>query len=429
MENGSTQSGGVQKRLEKIRSELNLISYTGLTRNQVIEKKTLPVAKTNRNLSSENYRYSNRGQTYDAFNNSSESSILNSSHLENYAQNPVRKQSYSRPTFFNTHTAAHICLEEAPKKYPQEGHFSKRAFKVDTTSSENIMLPNYMSDTSRSETRTHMTHNSIRKPYYDERINNETLHESALYYKMKDTHRSQYSRDIIQSIKQEISQRYENEIESLKRRLSEYEHQTIELEMITSKYNRTLEENKLMQDTIKFLINQNEQNIKSSDEHMNLLNQRIDAILSNKPITPNLPQDDPVVTEIIFQKLNSKIQDLESEIDRLKSLPPPSSSHLNFPKSSSHTSQTLTARELKNSSNIKIAHKPKAHSKSRVKKKRDTTLGKENQSHNTKKTSGRLALKKFTKNSHNRGILKQRNLNLATKKGVCKGSVNDKKVL
>jgi len=114
----------------------------------------------------------------------------------------------------------------------------------------------------------------------------------------------------------------------LRDQLKESESQKFQLEILQTKYERVVEENKLMQETINFLVSQNEENKKASDEHMRILNERIDSILSKKPLeTRNLsfyfknlglPENDPIANEVIFQKLQDKIKDLEFELENSK---------------------------------------------------------------------------------------------------------------
>mmetsp|Transcript_7495 Transcript_7495/g.6640 ORF Transcript_7495/g.6640 Transcript_7495/m.6640 type:complete len:165 (-) Transcript_7495:37-531(-) len=132
---------------------------------------------------------------------------------------------------------------------------------------------------------------------------------------------------------------------------------------------------------------------KASDDHMKILNQRLDTILSQKPIESRLPGDDPIANEVIFEKMSFKIRDLEDELTRMKS------------KNTTLSNNPNSHRDPNHPNNLKMIGKKAKSSRRKMRNKRGSTSIKENHTHNGKKLS-KLNLKKLVKN--NRGILKQK---------------------
>ena len=66
----------------------------------------------------------------------------------------------------------------------------------------------------------------------------------------------------------EVAQKYEHTISDLKSQLRSYEKQAVELEILNAKYDKVVEENRLMQQTIDFLMAQNEGNNRGAQDRM-----------------------------------------------------------------------------------------------------------------------------------------------------------------
>lgn len=65
-----------------------------------------------------------------------------------------------------------------------------------------------------------------------------------------------------------MTQKYEHTISDLKSQLRSYEKQAVELEILNAKYDKVVEENRLMQQTIDFLMTQNEGNNRGAQDRM-----------------------------------------------------------------------------------------------------------------------------------------------------------------
>jgi len=97
----------------------------------------------------------------------------------------------------------------------------------------------------------------------------------------------------------------------LKEQLRASERRNSEFDILKAKFNKMSEENQVMAETIRTLLAQNQSILDTqADVSQNQNNYNEESI--------KYGEKDPIVQEVIYQKLNEKIMDLQSELAAIK---------------------------------------------------------------------------------------------------------------